>query len=74
MSYLHKIDNTLLRAFQDYDGPFLVVESGRKIAPMLLTKYEILVLATEDHVNTLKLAESRTDRRWCIRSTFERRK
>lgn len=74
MNYLDRINNILLRAFQDSDGPFLVVESGREISPILLTKYEILVLATEDYVSNLQLAQPRSERRWTKRTTKERRK
>jgi len=66
MSYLNKIDNLLLIAFNESDGPYFVrchYNLYRFVESMNLTKDEISVLATEDAVKYIEYDYRKTTRR-----------
>ena len=64
MSYLNKIDNLLLIAFNESDGPYFVrCHSKNNIELANLTMDEICIKATEDHISYIEYDARKTNRR-----------
>lgn len=77
VSFLDKIDNSLLIAFQNclennLEGVKLHYMNNSSVLMDLFLE-EILVLATEDNIRYIELDERDKSRRWIDRSTSERR-